>query len=77
LKKLLPKRDFAGLGITQAFIFDVYGLPELASELGVDFVPCLMWYMDGVQDAVVWHQGTLKYRMGYRDVVRESMLTCD
>jgi hypothetical protein len=57
LKKLVPKRDFAKLGITEAFIFDVYGLPELGTELGIDFVPCLMWYMDGVMDAVVWHQG--------------------
>ncbi|KAH3948926.1 hypothetical protein HBI56_000870 [Parastagonospora nodorum] len=59
LKKLLPKRDFATHGVTEAFIFDVYGLPDLSGELGIDFVPCLMWYMDGVQDAVVWHQGCM------------------
>ncbi|KAH8692459.1 hypothetical protein GQ44DRAFT_719888 [Phaeosphaeriaceae sp. PMI808] len=25
--------------------------------MGVDFVPTLMWFMNGVQDPLVWHQG--------------------
>jgi hypothetical protein len=57
LKKLLPKREFAALGVTEAYCFDVYSLPELATDLDVTFVPTLMWYMDGVMDAMVWHQG--------------------
>lgn len=57
LKRLLPRRDFAALNITDAYIFDVYALPELATELDVTFVPTLMWFMDGVMDAMVWHPG--------------------
>ncbi|KAL5114475.1 hypothetical protein ACEQ8H_007618 [Pleosporales sp. CAS-2024a] len=59
LKKLLPKPHFAAHGLTHAYIFDVYGLPDLAAHLAIDFVPCLMWYRDGVQDALVWHQGVM------------------
>lgn len=40
-----------------AYIFDVYALPELATELDVAFVPSLMWFLDGIMDAVVWHEG--------------------
>ena len=25
--------------------------------LDVSFVPTLMWFMDGVMDAIVWHEG--------------------
>jgi len=57
LKKLLPKSQFAEHGVVEAYCFDVYALPELATELDVSFVPTLMWLMDGVQDALVWHQG--------------------
>jgi hypothetical protein len=57
LKKLLPKSDFPVLGITDAYCFDVYSLPELAAELEITFVPTLMWFMDGVMDPMVWHQG--------------------
>jgi hypothetical protein len=57
LKKLLPRSTFAEHGIVDAFCFDVYSLPELATDLDVSFVPTLMWFMDGVQDALVWHQG--------------------
>lgn len=57
LKSLLPRSVFAEHGITDAYRFDVYALPELASELDVTFVPMLMWYMDGVMDALVWHPG--------------------
>ncbi|KAF2034338.1 hypothetical protein EK21DRAFT_56664 [Setomelanomma holmii] len=59
LKKNLPKSSFAELGIVDAYCFDVYALPELATELDVTFVPTLMWYLDGIQDAVVWHQGVM------------------
>jgi hypothetical protein len=41
LKKLLPKSDF----------------PVLAAELEITIVPTLMWFMDGVMDPMVWHQG--------------------
>jgi hypothetical protein len=57
LQKLLPKSDFPAFGITEAYCFDVYALPELATELDITFVPTLMWFMDGVMDAMVWHQG--------------------
>jgi hypothetical protein len=57
LKKLLPKSTFAKHGVVEAFCFDVYALPDLATDLDVSFVPTLMWFMDGVQDALVWHQG--------------------
>jgi hypothetical protein len=57
LKKLLPRSTFAQHGIVEAFCFDVYALPELATDMDVSFVPMLMWFMDGVQDALVWHQG--------------------
>jgi hypothetical protein len=57
LKKLLPKSTFAQHGIVEAYCFDVYAHPELATELDVSFVPTLMWYNDSVQDALVWHQG--------------------
>ncbi|OAK94461.1 hypothetical protein IQ06DRAFT_85301 [Phaeosphaeriaceae sp. SRC1lsM3a] len=57
LKQLLPKSSFPEYGITEAYRFDVYALPELAAELDVTFVPTLMWFMDGVMDALVWHQG--------------------
>lgn len=59
LKRLLPKRDFPTLNITDAYIFDVYALPELATELDVTFVPTIMWFMDGVMDAMVWHPGVM------------------
>lgn len=39
------------------YCFDVYSLPELATELDIDFVPTLMWFTDGVMDAIVWHEG--------------------
>lgn len=57
LKKLLPKSTFAKHGVDGVFCFDVYSLPELAAELGIDFVPTLMWFVGGVPDAVVWHRG--------------------
>lgn len=57
LKQLLPRSSFAEHGITEAYRFDVYALPDLASELDVTFVPMLMWFMDGVMDALVWHPG--------------------
>ncbi|KAF1914046.1 hypothetical protein BDU57DRAFT_558950 [Ampelomyces quisqualis] len=57
LTRLLPRRDFAAFNITDAYLFDVYALPELATELDVTFVPTLMWFIDGVMDAVVWHPG--------------------
>jgi hypothetical protein len=47
----------AGKYLVDAFCFDVYSLPELATDLDINFVPTLMWFMDGVQDALVWHQG--------------------
>jgi hypothetical protein len=56
---LLPKSAFAEHGLVEAYCFDVYALPELATELDVTFVPTLMWYLDGVQDALVWHQGVM------------------
>jgi hypothetical protein len=59
LKKLLPKSAFAEHGVVEAYCFDVYALPDLATELDVTFVPTLMWYLDGVQDALVWHQGVM------------------
>jgi len=57
LKKLLPKKDFSAHNIADAFCFDVYALPDLATELDVGFVPTLMWFTDGEMDAMVWHQG--------------------
>lgn len=59
LKKLLPRSSFADHGIVEAFRFDVYALPDLATELDVTFVPTLMWFTDGVMDALVWHQGVM------------------
>jgi hypothetical protein len=57
LEKLLPKSTFTEHGIIDAYCFDVYAHPDLATELDVCFVPMLMWYNDSVQDALVWHQG--------------------
>lgn len=57
LKSQLPKSTFAEHGIVDAYIFDVYALPELATELDIAFVPSLMWFLDGIMDAVVWHEG--------------------
>jgi hypothetical protein len=39
------------------YCFDVYALPELGTELDVTFVPTLMWFVNGVMDAIVWHEG--------------------
>ncbi|KAF2818714.1 hypothetical protein CC86DRAFT_375587 [Ophiobolus disseminans] len=59
LKNLMPRKDFAQNGIAEAYCFDVYALPELATELDVTFVPTLMWFTDAVMDAMVWHQGVM------------------
>lgn len=57
LKEQLPRSSFLDYDITDVYCFDVYALPELASELNIDFVPTLMWFLDGTLDAVVWHEG--------------------
>ncbi|KAH7402865.1 hypothetical protein BKA66DRAFT_404755 [Pyrenochaeta sp. MPI-SDFR-AT-0127] len=57
LQTYFPKSSYTQFQIVDIYCFDVYALPELATELDVTFVPTLMWFMDGVMDAIVWHQG--------------------
>lgn len=57
LRKQLPASSYQQHGIVDIYCFDAYSLPELGTELDVTFVPTLMWFMDGVMDAIVWHQG--------------------
>ncbi|CAO2657110.1 Nn.00g032360.m01.CDS01 [Neocucurbitaria sp. VM-36] len=57
LRAQLPPSSYAQYGILDIYCFDAYALPELGTELDVAFVPTLMWFMDGVMDAVVWHEG--------------------
>ncbi|KAH9868776.1 hypothetical protein J1614_007850 [Plenodomus biglobosus] len=57
LQSLLPKHVHAEYGIVDIYCFDVYSLPELAAELDISFVPTVMWFADGVMDAIVWHDG--------------------
>jgi hypothetical protein len=57
LRKLLPPSSYAQHGVNDVFVFDAYALPELGTQLDVSFVPTLLWFVDGVQDAIVWHEG--------------------
>jgi len=57
LRKQLPQSSYADYGIVDIYCFDMYSLPDLGTELEVNFVPMLMWYTDGVMDPIVWHQG--------------------
>ncbi|KAF2845330.1 hypothetical protein T440DRAFT_278591 [Plenodomus tracheiphilus IPT5] len=57
LQSLLPKPSHAEYDIVDIYCFDVYSLPELAAELDIAFVPTVMWFVDGVMDAIVWHEG--------------------
>ncbi|KAL6703700.1 hypothetical protein ACN47E_009394 [Coniothyrium glycines] len=57
LREQLPQSSYAQHQIVDMYCFDVYSLPELAAELDIDFVPTLMWFTDGVMDAIVWHEG--------------------
>ena len=57
LRKQLPSSSYEQHGVVDIYCFDVYGLSELATELDVSFVPTLMWFMDGVMDPIVWHEG--------------------
>lgn len=57
LQRQLPPSSYKQYGVLDIYCFDCYSLPELASELNVDFVPTLMWFMDGQMDAIVWHDG--------------------
>ncbi|KAF1838560.1 hypothetical protein BDW02DRAFT_390903 [Decorospora gaudefroyi] len=57
LRKLLPASSYEQHGVVDIYCFDMYALPELGTELDVCFVPMLMWFMDGVMDAIVWHEG--------------------
>jgi hypothetical protein len=57
LRKQLPSSSYEQYGVVDIYCFDVYSLPELGTELDVSFVPMLMWFTDGVMDAIVWHEG--------------------
>ncbi|OAL52775.1 hypothetical protein IQ07DRAFT_610349 [Pyrenochaeta sp. DS3sAY3a] len=57
LRKLLPPSSYAQHGVNDIYVFDAYALPELGTQLDVSFVPTLLWFVDGVQDAIVWHEG--------------------
>jgi hypothetical protein len=57
LHKQLPSSSYEQYGVVDIYCFDVYSLPELGTELDVSFVPMLMWFTDGVMDAIVWHEG--------------------
>lgn len=57
LRKQLPQTTYAEHGVVDIYCFDVYSLPELGTELDVSFVPTVMWFTDGVMDAIVWHEG--------------------
>lgn len=57
LRKQLPPSSYKQYGIVDIYCFDAYALPDLGTELDVSFVPTVMWFMDGVMDAIVWHQG--------------------
>jgi hypothetical protein len=57
LRSQLPSSDYAQHNVVDVYCFDVYALPELGTELDVTFVPTLMWFMDGIMDAIVWHEG--------------------
>ncbi|KAF1944040.1 hypothetical protein EJ02DRAFT_452885 [Clathrospora elynae] len=57
LRKQLPSSTYAEHNVVDIYCFDVYALPELGTMLDVSFVPMLMWFMDGVMDPIVWHEG--------------------
>ncbi|KAF2124825.1 hypothetical protein P153DRAFT_370733 [Dothidotthia symphoricarpi CBS 119687] len=57
LNLLLPESDRSEYGIVGIYSFDVYSLPALAEEVGVTFVPMLIWFNDGIRDSTEWHQG--------------------
>jgi len=57
LQALLPRSRFEDYGLVDMYCFDVYSVAELAAELEVTFVPTVMWFVDGVMDAIVWHEG--------------------
>ncbi|CAN9152330.1 unnamed protein product [Alternaria alternata] len=57
LQKLLPSTSYEQYDVVDIYCFDMYSLPELGNMLDVSFVPTLMWFMDGVMDAIVWHEG--------------------
>ncbi|KAI8938720.1 hypothetical protein NX059_004588 [Plenodomus lindquistii] len=57
IQSQLPKSSHVDYDIVDIYCFDVYSLPELAAELDIAFVPTVMWFVDGVMDAIVWHEG--------------------
>ncbi|KAG9185521.1 hypothetical protein G6011_06452 [Alternaria panax] len=57
LQKLLPSTSYEQYDVVDIYCFDMYSLPDLGNLLDVSFVPTLMWFMDGVMDAIVWHEG--------------------
>lgn len=57
LQKLLPSSSYEQYDVVDIYCFDMYSLPDLGNMLDVSFVPTLMWFMDGVMDAIVWHEG--------------------
>jgi hypothetical protein len=57
LRTQLPSSSYEQYGVVDIYCFDAYSLPDLGTELDVSFVPMLMWFMDGVMDAIVWHEG--------------------
>ncbi|CBX94669.1 hypothetical protein IAQ61_009352 [Plenodomus lingam] len=70
LQDLLPKPVHAEYDIVDIYCFDVYSLPELAAELDISFVPTVMWFLDGVMDAIVWHEGVRVQGESVKDGVR-------
>lgn len=57
LQSLLPRSSYEDYGLVDIYCFDVYSVTDLAAELEVTFVPTVMWFVDGVMDAIVWHEG--------------------
>jgi hypothetical protein len=57
LRNQLPSSSYEQHSVVDVYCFDVYALPEVGTELDVTFVPTLMWFMDGVMDDIVWHEG--------------------